>query len=47
MSQSIEMLNKLRIYKFFSSFYTHNAMEQVYIAARRRYVLYTPNVSIT
>lgn len=40
MPLSIEMLNKPRIYKFFSSFYTHSAMERAYIAAHSRYILY-------
>lgn len=40
MSQSIDMLNKLRIYIFFL-FYTRNSMEKVYIAICHRYVIYT------
>lgn len=42
MSQSRDMLNKLRIYILKLLFYTHNSMEKVYIVVCHRYVIYTP-----
>lgn len=44
MPQSIDMLNKLRLYKSFSAFYTVHAMERAYVATDT--VFTSPNVVI-